>query len=173
MSNLLPIEAQKSMWSSERARFLIIASLVSLITSFICALAIAPAYVVLMFSGTTVSGPAQNTLTPSVVQADAAAIAEAQTYLSLAPTVAKIASSTETLGAILAVRPRGVMVNHIVYSAGTPSTFLLSGLADGRENINAYRAILSSDPRYQSVSVPVSNLVGTDGSFTVTVKGSF
>ena len=55
-----------------------------------------------------------------------------------------------------------------------PSTIVVEGLSQSREAINEYRAELSNDARFQSVSVPIGALAGIeDGRFTVTLMGTF
>ena len=170
MANLLPLDAQKNRWGAERSRFVVLVSLVSLITSFICALALLPAYVVLLFTTVPTNSVVESRLTVAEIRADTDAVAAAQAYLVLAPALGTIATSTEALNRTLTTRPKGITIDHVAY---TPGTFMLSGITDTRESINSYRALLDSEPLFSSVSVPVSNLVGTGGSFTVTVRGSF
>ena len=50
----------------------------------------------------------------------------------------------------------------------------VEGSAREREGINAYRAKLSEDPRFESISVPIGTLTGAEGGrFSITITGTF
>ena len=174
MANLLPAEFQKKTWGAERSRFLIVGSLVAITAAVMCALALAPAAVVLSFAAPSLERNAEEALiSPAVQKADSITLQEAQTFLLLRPALTYAASSSEAIEQAIFDRPKGILVDHINYQSGSPSTLIISGASAGRETLNAYRRALEDDQNFSSVSVPVSDLVGSGGRFTVTLKGTF
>ena len=172
MSNVLPEQAAKVVWRMYRARFIIAGSLVAIAAAALGILALLPSYLALHVDQTAVTVASS---TPSSDQSDRDAIVRVQALLSvLLPYTSATTTSTDGLARAHAARPRGVIVNHVSYTAGKSGVLVLTGLASGREGVNAYRTALSADPFFKGVSVPIRDLTGSDdGKFSVTLSGNF
>jgi hypothetical protein len=170
MSNILPQEAQKAVWSMHRARFIVAGSAVAVIAAAISAAALAPSYLTLAV-GQGFS-PASGGSGSASDQADRDAIIHTQAILgTLAPLVSATTTPTDAVSVTLALRSAGVSVNHITYASGS---MIVSGTAAAREAIDAYRQALGADPHFTNASVPVGDLAGAPGgSFTITLSGNF
>jgi Tfp pilus assembly protein PilN len=93
---------------------------------------------------------------------------------TLVPYMADTSSSQVVISKVYALRPSGVEIETIRYTAGSPATLVVTGVSDAREPVNDYRTKLVSDGSFENVSVPVAALVGAlDGRFTMTLTGSF
>jgi Tfp pilus assembly protein PilN len=167
MSNLLPPQAQKRMRAQFRARFLLVFSLVLLISAILFALALLPAEASLLsFASPDVQQNAQNNTT---LAADSAALVHTKALLAqLAPMNAT--SSLDALAAALSQTGPGITIDDIEYSV-SGQTISLAGHAQTPDEVNTFNEALQSDLRFGNVSVPVSALLGSqDGSFTITMK---
>jgi len=102
-------------------------------------------------------------------------IARAQTLVrALKPVFVSATSSLTVFNDIFSVRPAGVTLSSIGLRKGEPGTIAISGRASSREQINAYRAVLSENPAFKSVDVPIGAFVGAEGgSFSMTITGTF
>jgi Tfp pilus assembly protein PilN len=103
---------------------------------------------------------------------DQADILRAQSLLAtLAPLTLATTTPSQVVAEALALRPKGVSVDHITYTSGS---VILDGTAASREGVNAYKKALGADARFTSVSVPLSDLTGAQGGhFSLTLLGNF
>lgn len=172
MSNVLPPQQQKQAWRWHRTRFVLAGALFALGAAALSALALLPSYLALSVAENA-NAPTVRTSKPN--PEDSAAILKAQTELNaLAPFLATTTSPTDAAATALGVRPSAVTIDHLAYTAGSPSTLMLSGSATSRETINTYRQALQSSGRFAHVSVPVGDLVGAaSGRFSITLSGTF
>lgn len=155
-----------------RARFVVAGSCVAIVSAFLAGLALLPVYLAL-HSGEAASASLPGKI--SETQSERMEVARTQTLIStLSPYVFATTTLSDAIGAALALRPKGVIVDHVMYSSGTTGGLLLDGSAATREGINAYRQALQADPRFETVSVPVGDLAGAKGGqFSVTLTGKF
>lgn len=174
MTNVLPPQSQKVLWQSYIARITIVASVAAIILAGIVALAIAPAKITLIISDRAMSYGPPPTTEQIATQEDRDAITNTQTLLSQAtPYMATSTSIVDAISVALALRPKGVMVDHITYTTGKTNTIVLSGTAH-RDQINAYKAAVTADRHFSTVHVPVETLVGSqERTFTMTLTGDF
>jgi hypothetical protein len=170
MTNVLPPIADKRLKAEYRARFLLIGSMI-LLVSAICFLgALAPAEIALMTAPAVPVVAAQGSAAD--LKNDQAAITNTKALLAaLQPITAT--SSLNALAAALSARPSGISINRISYNV-TTNTITLVGTANTPDSVNAYHVALQNDPRFTNVSVPIGALLGEeDGSFTMTISGNF
>lgn len=164
MTNILPLEAQKKVWSMYRSRFLITASLVSLALSTLAALVLVPSFLALELAAPPISDAVahsrENTPTDIAIISRTQALAGA-----LSPILAATSSPSQRIREALSAKPQGVSVTHITYTS-QPSMITLSGTAS-RDTISAFRDTLAKDPLFTNVSVPVDSLIGASNSFTM------
>lgn len=173
MSNILPHEAKKAVWRMYRLRFIIAGSLVALLAAGLCALSLLPSYLAL--HAADVESTASTTSSKVASDTDRAAIAFVRTTLtSLAPLVAATTTPTDAITQALSLRPSTILIDHITYAGGNPSTIMIIGSAATREAINGYRQALSADPHFTTVSIPIGDLTGAPGArFSLTLSGAF
>ena len=174
MTNLLPEIERRRIWSGLRARFVLAGSTLACTAAALSALSLVPSYVVYEFA--TSAGAVNAPSLPSGISGpDVVDLSRAQMLSKeLLPFVSSTTTPTGVIKDALALLPRGVKVDHVTYSPGSPPALMLGGQASSREGINAYRDALSSSSKFKTVSVPVGALVGTDaGRFTVTLSGDF
>ncbi len=173
MSNLLPDDAKKEIWSMYRARFTVAGSYIAILAALLCALSLLPSYLALHADAG--AGATSSTSSNKATDTDHAAIVAVQSIVaSLSPIVAATTSPAAAIAEALSLRPSGITVDHITYSGGDPGTIMLVGSAATREAINGYRQALSADPHFKSVSVPVGDLAGAPGGrFSLTLSGTF
>lgn len=172
MSNLLPYAAQKKIHREYQARFILAGSFLAMAMAVFTLLSLAPSYGVL-----TVTRPA------AIAQAaqgretknETADLAQAQLLVTqYLPVSAASSSLSHALLAALSVRPEGVHVDSIVYTAGNTATLTFGGIADNPEQIDRYRSALDDDARFTSVKLPVGDLIAARGGrFTITLNGKF
>ena len=150
-----------------RARFLLAVALVALACALLFALALLPAEASLVSFASP--GMQQSTQTSGNVAADKAALAHTKALIAqLSPLNAT--SSLDAIAAALSQVGQGISINDIQYSVTTRS-LALAGHAQTPDEVNAFRQALQSDLRFTNVSVPVSELLGSqDGSFTITMN---
>lgn len=153
-----------------RARFLLAGALIGFAAALLAALALLPSYLVLRAGAMPDSG----NKTASSVSEDREAIARAQVLLR---EYDALVASTTPSGAIelaLAKKSARISIDHITYTRGQPSTIALTGRADKPVDIDTYRKALFAEQLFESVTVPVGDLVGTkDGNFSMTIQGNF
>lgn len=172
MANILPPDAEKKMIELSRARYIIVSSTILIIVACIVAGALLPSYLVLHFNPGSIAVP--NTITDSEISADKQALIGSQSLLNaFAPSVAVVTPS-DAIRVALSLRPQGIHVDHISYTAGKTGTLILQGYADTTDAINAYRTVLLSSKHFTGVDVPVGVLIGSaNGRFDVTLSGNF
>ncbi len=172
MSNLLPGRAQKEVWRGYLSRFIFAGSLLMLAASLLAILALVPSYYVLYTTRPMKDG---STMTAEENKNDTADIAKAQAAVSLLlPVVSATSSLSQAISAALSVRPKGIRIDNITYNAGEPASVMITGTANNREAINAYREAMKADKRFAAVAVPVGDLLGGEGGrFTFTLTGKF
>ncbi len=154
-----------------RTRFILVGSLVALISAVLSAFALLPMYLAL-HAGDTTDSTLSSADKRSATQTERNDIARAQ---SLTTTLSPFFSATSTLStaidAALALRPKGVFVDHIRYASGE---IMLVGGSNTREGISAYRQALQSNSYFKTASIPIGDLAGTQGGqFSVTLTGAF
>ena len=147
---------------------------VSLALSFCAALASVSLVPTLFVYKTATADLSARTAALGAPAGGSADIAAAQATAAQIALLARPATSTETMRGIISMRPAGIALSALSYTAGRPSTISLSGTAASPDALDAYRAALRSDTRFSSVSVPIGALIGSkDGSFTITISGAF
>ncbi len=155
-----------------RTRFMIAGSLVGLCAAGLCALSLLPSYLALHAG----EGARSVSSTPQSVanETDRAAILSIQTMLKALSPVIATSTPTSAIIQALALRPSGITIDHITYSAGNLGMIMLVGSTATREAINGYRQALSADPHWKTVSVPIGDLTGEPGArFSITLSGAF
>ncbi len=166
MSNVLP-NARTTYLRRVRARFVIVLGLTLSAAAAVAILALLPAYIMTFI--------ARAGLVSSAGSEAPAEQAEAARTLALIQTLTPFATTTTpstTMLRALELRPEGVHINSVRYSAGAPASLVLSGTSLRREGVNEYRDALLVDGAYGKVSVPVAALVGTqEGRFSITLTG--
>src|SRR3989338_759494 len=173
MANILPRDAMKDVRAFYRARVVLAGSLLAIACGAIALLALVPAYAIC--NEEQGQGEAVQAAPSPASSADREEIARAQVLLrELKPIASSTPSVLEFVEAILAPRPAGVAIQSVRLARGAPGTLVVTGTAPSRAAISAYRAALSDDPRFESVSVPIGNLTGAKNDrFTVTITGHF
>ena len=174
MANVIPDEMRRDIERYKRARYILAAAAAALVCAGVALALLLPSYLgILIDAHRTV--PAFAAVTPAQQASDAAAIAHMNALLAVLAPIAQASSTpTDVIARVLALRPSGVHIDQIIYQSGTPSSLMLSGAADTNSEIKAYQTVLSADPHFTSVSVPVGALVGTEGGhFSITLSGTF
>ncbi len=173
MSNILPRDTQRDVWRMYRARFIVTGSLIAIVTAFFAGIALLPMYLALHASDESLSASSQSKNDRG--QGDRAEVGRAQLLISaLAPMVTSTTSPSQAIGIALRLRPKGVVVDRILYSSGTSKEIVITGDSATREGIHAYQQALQSDRHFKNATVPISDLAGTkSGEFSVTLTGAF
>ena len=172
MANLLTAEARKTLLRDARARFVLAASAMLLIVAGIAALSLVPSYAAIRSREGSVS--ASSMVSPTNASTSASMKQTQALVKKLFPLIAATSSPLGAIKAALSDRPTGIEVDHISLAGGTGSTIIITGVASGRDAINAYRSVLGADPHFTKVSVPVGALIGAEGGqFSVTLSGTF
>lgn len=166
MANVLP-HARTTLMRRMRARFIIVLGFTLSAAAVVAILALLPAFIV-----TSIARAGLASQAPAEAPAEQA---EAARALALIQTLTPFATTTTPSGRLeeaLELRPSGVRVTSVRYSAGVPASLVLSGTSVRREGVNEYRDALLVDNRFGKVSVPVAALVGTqEGRFSITLTG--
>jgi len=154
-----------------RDRMLITGAFALCAVALVAFLSLLPAHLVLSAEAARV---AKVTPLSADDEAERDAIVRAQRVVRSLASVAT--SSVPWMGSVksaLDVRPAGVAVENITFERGEEGKLTLSGSAGSREAINSYVTALRAKKEFTSVSVPLGVLAGTDGHFTITIRGSF
>lgn len=170
MSNVVPQETLKIIRNMYRSRFMTAFGLVGIACAALSALAFLPSYLALYASGATVQP------TTSVQsESDRETVARMQVLLAaLKPLVSTTTTPAGAVRSVLAERPSGVHVTHITYTSGTPGVITVTGESAIPSAVDTYRRSLTGVPPFESVSVPVNDLIGAQGgSFSMTLSGEF
>ena len=173
MANVLTKESLSVVRSLYRSRFVLVGSLVAIVCGAIALFALMPAYATVSAQDPAAVDPLSSISLPASTERDDVARARV-----LVEELGHVASSTvsalSVLEDVFGMRPAGVKISAVSYTRGDPGTIIVSGTAPSREEINTYRAALSGDSRFKSVSVPISTLTGFGGgNFSVTLTGTF
>ena len=173
MSNILPKDARLAVRSMYRARFIVAGSFVALFVAGLCALALLPSY--LAIHAADIRDVPASSSTKTASDADRASVSSIRTMLeSLSPVLTATTTPSVVITKILSLRPPTIRIDHLTYSGGNPGTIVVTGSAATREAINGYRQVLSSDPFFKTVSVPVGDLTGAPGArFSLTLTNAF
>ncbi|MBI4133000.1 hypothetical protein HY478_00130 [Candidatus Uhrbacteria bacterium] len=170
MSNLLPKDALRTLSGWERSRLLLVGSLSAIALGFIVLLSLAPLYLMHAEFGQEIP----EVKLPASQQTERESIARAAILVRELKGVASSTSAVDILQAVINARPPKVTISSIGYVRGNPSVITIGGIAPSRDEISAYRTVLSKDPRFTSVSVPLGTLTGADGGrFSITLSGTF
>lgn len=171
MSNLLPLRTKTEEWARTRERIMFAVACAVALAALVAALSLVPAYAVARTA--FVANSAKQDASDST-GAQEKALADAQAMLSQLGSFVATSSAARVTADVLALKPKGVRIDGISYAAGSPSMLTLKGESADRDLVKEYRFALSADPRFVSVTVPISALVGTDdGTFTITISGRF
>lgn len=174
MSNVMPAEKKRKLWREYESRFLAAGSLLGVATACFCALALVPSYVALRVEDGTTAPSFSGT---SSYESDRETVARTRALLDiLSPYAGTTTPPSEAVERLLALRPPGVSLDRIEYASGeSVGTIIVSGSATVRDVIGAYRAAVEGDTLFDSASVPIGDLAGTDGGghFSMTVRGAF
>jgi Tfp pilus assembly protein PilN len=177
MSNVLPQHARAQMMRDIRARFLLSGSLVLSAVALVALLALTPAYFSIAIPRMSLANVSQNVSEEQRVQEDADREIASRTrslLSALMPFTEERASIYPVIERALGLQPEGISIESIVYKSGTTGEITIVGTAQSREPVNTYREALTAEKTFESVSVPVSALVGaSEGNFTMTLKGKF
>lgn len=174
MANLLPIPQQRAVLADHELRFAAVAAAALFGLGLLACAVVIPSYLLAMMASVP-AGPLGATASANAgVSNPQADLARAQALLSQLAPFAASSTPSATIATALELRPRGVRVRSIMYTAGSPSQLVLGGSADTATAIDSYRSLLRAGGPFTSVSVPVTALVGTTrGEFTATLSGTF
>jgi hypothetical protein len=166
MSNVLPVKEQKHVWAGQRQRFITLGSVAFSILAIVALLTLSPSYVLLMLN--------RPESLDSKLRDDAADRTEAAKTQTLIATLLPVARATsspmDAISEALLGRPSDITINRMTYTDGKQKTIVLGGTAPSREGINALRKGLEAKGIYESVTVPVGDLIGATGNqFTITL----
>lgn len=171
MANVLPRETLKAVRRSYRSRFVLVGSLIAIVSGAFALLSLLPVYAIVKAEQehTSVEVAA---LSPSDERDE---IMRTQALVKALKPVAVVAtSSLVILNEVFSARPPGIVLSSAGYVKGALGTIAVSGRASSRESINTFRATLSQNPLFESVTVPIGAFVGAGASeFSMTITGDF
>ncbi|MBM3272189.1 hypothetical protein FJY94_02825 [Candidatus Kaiserbacteria bacterium] len=174
MANLLPVPVAKQNMFDHEARFAALGATALLVFGLVAIIVMMPSYVAV---SSTDSATSTDPALAEQAKQDEAAIARAQALIEQFSPAAAPSAKGAAIAAALVLRPRGIRIQSVTYSAGMSgqaSTLQLSGTAEANQEIEAYRRLLAAAGPFTSVNIPVTALVGTTrGEFTVTLTGTF
>jgi hypothetical protein len=174
MANLIPEKIQREMRGHSQARFILSTTILALAVAATTSLLLLPSYVMLSVHGPMRAGSVP-TLSAGDRAADQTAISHANAAITLlSPLINASSTSMGTIQQVVSLRPVGVHIDGITYIKGDPSSLMIVGAADSPSLVSVYRAALATTNSFDSVTVPVGALVGTDGGrFSITISGTF
>ena len=174
MANLIPETIRREMRGHSQARFILSTALLAIIVAAIASLLLLPSYVMLSAHGPMRTGGG-STLSAADRANDQAAISHANAAITLLlPLINASSTSIGTIQQAVSLRPAGVHIDNITYIKGDPASLMIVGAADSPSLVSAYRTALAANAGFDSVTVPVGALVGTDGGrFSITISGTF
>jgi len=173
MANLLPEQEMRAMKGEFRDRFAMAGALMLLGTALLAGLMLLPSYLVLVAVEPADQSAVQRAKDNKQSLQD---ITRAQNLMKEMTTILHATTSPSiAIARVVALRPKGITMTSISYSMGSPAHIDLSGIGANRDVINAYRDALLKDPKFLSVSIPVSALVGSveGGSFTAAINALY
>src|SRR3989344_920632 len=113
MSNVLPLSAQKSVWSFYRSRFLFVGSIAAILVAILAFAALLPAYMATRSLGKSL-GDSESMLPASEEdQNERALILRARTLISELAPVAERPGVFEALTEALEARPNGIVIQRM------------------------------------------------------------
>ncbi|MDP3645703.1 MAG: hypothetical protein Q8R25_01315 [bacterium] len=170
MSNVLPIQEQKRVWIFYRTRFIFVGAIALSILALFALILLVPSYIFLAHNR-PITDPARGASAESRTTERTEAFKVQALISQLQPLVATTTSAMGFIVRALDGKPAGIVVDQISYRAEQDqNTITLGGSSQSRDGINVFRKVLEAKGIYQSVSVPVRDLIGVTGKqFTVTL----
>lgn len=171
MTNLLPLTRVRHIRFFYLTRFVKVFGLL-LAGAAVCALlSLAPALWVFTVES-RIGTEVPNSFDAATRQKDRLMLISGSGYIDiLSPIVSATTTPSEAIAHALALRPHGIVVDHIAYTQGT---ITLGGSTLEPALLDRYRLMLLADPLFPKVAVPVDALVGaSNGRFTLTISRSF
>jgi hypothetical protein len=174
MSNVLPQSEKKAARRRMFARFLLIGSCALGAGAGVAILSITPALISVKIARASLDASQREEAQGNMSEDQTAALRAQGLITALLPIANATSSPTEALSLALAQKPAGISITAITYSSGAKSAIALTGTADRREAVSAFRDNLEKTGRFSKVEVPVAALLGTqEGKFTITLSGIF
>lgn len=169
MSNVLPPEELQLVQRRFRVRVVVAGSLTLILGAFVASLSLLPTFISVRIAHNSLANERDSL--SSAATDDQSTQARALALLTALQGAFATSSPTGLLVHAIGLKPQGVTISSISYSQGQ---FLLGGNTARREAMSEYRTALERSHAFQSVAVPVSALVGTQGGhFTITLTGPF
>lgn len=169
MANLLPDDARHALLQMLSARFALGAA--CMLTFGVCAfsLSLLPAYTALRAEREVLILSLGARGESSGERKDRSEALRVKQVLEQLSFLSSGTSTIEFVSAALSVKPHGISVDNITWSV--ERGLMLSGVAQNRDAVGAYReALLADKDHFSAVSVPVSSFIGSeDRRFTVTL----
>lgn len=158
------------MWVFYRTRFIFVGSIALGILAIFALAALMPSYISLAQNRPITDSTTKVSANSRATERNEAFKTQAL-IAQLQPLVATTTSAMDLIVRALDGKPAGVTVDHISYRTDAHQNIItLSGTAQSREGTNAFRKELDAKGIYQSVQVPVGDLIGVTGNqFTVTL----
>lgn len=174
MSNVLPQSEKKAAQRRMRARFLFIGSCALGAGACVAILSIMPAIISLKIARAALDASHRDEAQGNPSEDQTAALRAQGLITALLPIANASSSPTAALSIALAQRPAGLSITAITYTGGAKGTLALTGTANRREDVSAFRDGLEKTGRFSKVEVPVAAILGTqEGRFTITLSGTF
>lgn len=173
MANVLPRDALKSLRRSYIERIVFVSSVVLIACGVVALAALISTYAVVTGDAESPSDGEEVML--SEASADRQAIQRAQSLVrELKPVATSTISIIELVRDVVAVRGERIRIESLDVRRGADGSISVSGTMSSRDDVNAYRAALSENPRFQKVSVPLGILTSaSDTRFSISITGSF
>ncbi|OGG58574.1 hypothetical protein A2765_02515 [Candidatus Kaiserbacteria bacterium RIFCSPHIGHO2_01_FULL_56_24] len=172
MSNVLPQSEKKAARRRMFAHFLLIGSIAFGAGACVAILSIVPAFLSVKIARAALDASQRDHAQGSVSEDQSAAVRAQGLITALQPIANASSSPTEALSLALAQKPAGLSITAITYTGGAKGTLALTGTADRREAVSAFRDGLEKTGRFSKVEVPVAAILGTqEGKFTITLSG--
>lgn len=172
MANLLPPNGLKRARGFYRSRLIFTGSVMAIVCACIAILSLLPVYVIVSGADVPEDKDAEATLQESADRED---IAQARLLLkALQPTATTSISVLSIWQEIISARPAGTFITSLSLKRGEDGEIVIGGASLSREDVNSFREALSRNPRFRSVNLPLSALVGASGApFDITLRGTF
>ena len=172
MANVLPPEAQKKVWSTYQARFILVTSLVLFVLAAAAAVTMIPSYVAVQLAETDEARESEET---EEARAQTVALQKSQFLIGeLLPIVSATSSPVDIVTTTLALKPTGVRITRILYVEDTEEERLTLVGSGSRIDVSAFKDALTHSGLFTAVSVPVGALVGSEsGGFSIVLVGKF
>lgn len=174
MSNFLPERAEQNIVRMHLAHALSGAGLVMIASAVAAALALVPAYILLRAEREALAKQKEvfsAQLSNMQANPDRILMAKVQALVAGVKVVGEGARIAETIQRVIAMLPRTIAFESIVYDASA-GTLIFVGETQTREELSAYRDELRGAGVGASVTIPLDQLAGVGrGSFTMTITG--